>query len=424
MPVTFSPSDIPLEQVGLGAELQTPQELFQKACPDQYNISEEILQSSFAKGNKSDIIGQHNGFVLTLSEAYNRHHGLIIRPDDVWMAILVQFNYFVNANSKVLRKQFVAHDNGQKTLVVTAIGNRKSKGMDFGRMAQQMTKEMDRHIIDPSLREWILPGFTTTTDKDRIVCSVVMMATMKKYFRYVFSLKCGLPWVRLEGEKADWEEILMRLEKLKEFGTLTTAWYFLLRPVISRFVKAFDEPTTVAVDCATESAVENLDFWNKVCHRSGRGSGPRYLSGWVTAFCVFDEDGKWIGRPIDKKNGSSDSLSAEDLFGKHATNKDNDNDDEYLVLDGAPYHHVDTARIPNGYAEVEVLIDDNGTEIPAKMVAGHIGMQVYSDSISESIDKEKKPRTKSKRNTVMPASGWWIFTTLPDGQVRKKHKKK
>lgn len=34
-----------------------------------------------------DIIPQRNGFVHTVVEAYNQHRALIVRPDDVWLAI-------------------------------------------------------------------------------------------------------------------------------------------------------------------------------------------------------------------------------------------------------------------------------------------------------------------------------------------------
>ena len=97
----------------------------------------------------------------------------------------------------------------------------------------------------------------------------------------------------------------MRLEKLKEYGDETTAWYQLLLPVISRFVRAFDDP----------HADENFQFWQKVCpltsviishylychkvvHYEGGGSGPTWIAGWINAFCVFDEKGKWMGHPI------------------------------------------------------------------------------------------------------------------------------
>ncbi|KAF8977856.1 hypothetical protein BGZ46_007073 [Entomortierella lignicola] len=397
MPVQFSPAKITADSLDSSLEPITQQELFKSACYDQYNISNEIFQSSFS--GQLDILPKSNGFVETLTTAYNHHRGLIIRPDDVWVAILVQFNFFVNANAELLRKQFVSHQ-GQKSLKVTAAGNRYN--VDFGKMAQDMTREIDNNVVDPSLRAWILPKFTTTTDNDTIVSSVVMMATMKKYFKYSFSLMCGLPRVTLEGEKSDWEEILGRLEKLKEYGIKTTAWYHLLKPVISRFVKAFDDP----------NGAENLDFWGRICHRTGGGSGPTFLGGWITAFCAFDSDGNWMGQQfIDESAAPAElsSLSASDFFAKYTRKT---GDQELLVIDGTPYHVVDTNDIPNGYAEVNVTLDDNGLEIESKMAAGHVGMQVCSSG-------DKQLSSTGDRDTIKPASGWWMFSTLPEGQIKK-----
>jgi hypothetical protein len=115
------------------------------------------------------------------------------------------------------------------------------------------------------------------------------MSTLKAYFEYVFeSIDCGIPRVTLEGTKKDWEGILGRLEKLKEYGVETTAWYHLLVPVITRFVRAFDAPKSAA----------NVEFWQQVAHFVPGGSGPSHYSGWISAFCVFDPEGKWIGLPL------------------------------------------------------------------------------------------------------------------------------
>jgi hypothetical protein len=48
--------------------------------------------------------------VHTVILAYNKHHALIIRPDDVWLAILTQISLFVSANAELLRASFVAHE--------------------------------------------------------------------------------------------------------------------------------------------------------------------------------------------------------------------------------------------------------------------------------------------------------------------------
>lgn len=82
---------------------------------------------------------------------------------------------------------------------------------------------------------------------------------------------CGLPSVTLLGERSDWEDILMRLEKLPSFGDEAGQWHDLLKPVITRFVKTFDEPESESTK----------DFWQKIVHHHSGGSGPSYYSGSV-----------------------------------------------------------------------------------------------------------------------------------------------
>ena len=83
---------------------------------------------------------------------------MVIRPDDIWLAVLVQFNFFVNGNAELLRKNFVSHD-GKEKLPLQTVGNRYS--IDFGWMSRQMTPLMESKIVDPHLREWIMPTFST-----------------------------------------------------------------------------------------------------------------------------------------------------------------------------------------------------------------------------------------------------------------------
>lgn len=92
------------------------------------------------------------------------------------------------------------------------------------------------------MREWALPAFTKTTDKDLVVASVLLMGVVQKHFEYKFTIICGLPSVSLLGEKADWGIILKRLDKLETFGAEPAQFRSLL--IISRFVKTFDDPTS------------------------------------------------------------------------------------------------------------------------------------------------------------------------------------
>jgi len=183
-------------------------------------------------------------------------------------------------------------------------------------------------------------------------------------------LRCGLPSVALQGTKQDWENILSRIDKLDSFGEEPTKWASLLRPILRRFVDAFD-------------GQRDIDFWQRICHRHSGGSGPSRYSGWITAFCVWSPEGKWQGRKPENFPFS-------------------DREKEQLTLDGTPYPLIETSDVPAGFAEVDVLLDDNGAMFDCLMVAGHVGYQVVG----------------TKGDGIQPMPAWFMFTKSP--QVRSR----
>src|SRR5436190_1799082 len=127
MPVTIQPDAVPLTSVPsfYSKKFRTPSDLLlATATSDIRPRCGEVFQSSFSTNasslspndrfastdlSTSDIIipSFNNGFVGTALRAYNGHHRLILRPDDIWIAILTQFNLFVNARAENLRHLFV-----------------------------------------------------------------------------------------------------------------------------------------------------------------------------------------------------------------------------------------------------------------------------------------------------------------------------
>ncbi|KAF8188787.1 hypothetical protein K438DRAFT_1676974 [Mycena galopus ATCC 62051] len=389
----------PAERLSLSLKAQTKSKLsrlsalFARKKRDVCETTTPAIQASPISPPPDDgseiliknVFPRPNGFVDTIISAYNQHHAVILRPDDVWIAILTQFNFYVNANAELLRANFVAHE-GKKSLVL-----RTPAFDDFGRLAREMVGLIEENVVDPSLRAWALPDFSTTTLNDTTVGSIVLMATLKYFFEYVYcDVCCGIPRVTLEGERADWEKILQRLEKLKEFGLETIAWYHLLAPVISRFVKAFDNP----------QGKSNVDFWQSVAHFERGGSGPSYYSGWITAFCAFNDKGEWLG-PRFKANVDSpiapESLTAEKFwktYGGYA---------QGLMLDGTRFHKVDCANIPPSYVEVDVrLVSFTGEQQECSMTAGVVGTRVCSSN-----DSDLSP--SGRDDTIRPVIGWWLF---------------
>jgi len=102
---------------------------------------------------------------------------------------------------------------------------------------------------------------------------------------------CGIPSITLLGEREDYSSILQRIERLGEFGKEPSFFARLLRPVLKEFCDAFD--------ASANGKVPNQDFWGCICHYETGGSGPSYLGGWIGAFAVWDDMGKWQGGSLE-----------------------------------------------------------------------------------------------------------------------------
>ncbi|OAL53051.1 hypothetical protein IQ07DRAFT_585032 [Pyrenochaeta sp. DS3sAY3a] len=328
-----------------------------------------LLQSSFDDDDMPpSISADRNGFVHAVTEAYNHHHHLVIRPEDIWLAITTQFSAYVNAHAEDLRHAFVSHEGQKELKVVYETGSRYT--VDWGNFAQQIVGLIEQNILDPDLREWILPSFTTTTWHDRITAQVVMMGTLQSYFKYVSMICCGIPSVTLEGEKEDYELILQRLGKLCEYGSETTDFSNILKPIVQGFVDTFDGPESDSVKA----------FWKQICDYRG-GSGISRYSGWITAFCFWDTKGK---RQI-KRVGD----------------------------------YIDSENIPNGFTTVPVTIDDNGLVVLAEMLAGSVGIVGTSSGKPSVIRGQYRSLEEKKANegkegpigndTMQPQLGWFMY---------------
>lgn len=305
----------------------------------------EFKEDVVAKSDKPNEsrIEFSNGFVYAASTAYNEHHHLVIRPDDVWLAIVVQFSAYMLKNGEALRTKFVGHE-GQVELKVDDIGTLRTA--NYANLCNKMQSKIAESIKDPSVRDWVLPAFTTTTDKDKVVGAIALMASMQSFFTYKFCLKCGIPSVTLLGTVADWELLEKKARRLLEFDTdakYMQKWYAMLQPILENLTKsARNDPS--------------IEWWSRICNTLGGGSGPRYLSGWITAFCVFDDKGEWRG---DDK-----------LYGGRLDAKKKEY--EWPV--------INTNDIQSGVCTVPVTVEEaDRTEYKCELRAGHASCTVVKE---------------------------------------------
>jgi hypothetical protein len=368
---------------------RTPEQLLEASIrQDDYKKFHAMIQSSFSDISSKAIYPADNGFVRAAITAYNQHHHLILRPEDIWFSILTQFSLYVNANSEILRSTFVSHE-GKKELVLVTVGTIHT--FDWSVFATQMTKLLSQNINDPDLRAWILPSFSTTTPTDTVTASIIMMGTLQKYFEYCCMMMCGIPTVTLLGTKEDWQNILSRLPKLATFGSEPALFGKLLTPVLEHFIASFDNPTSE----------ETVSFWSRICHENHGGSGDPQLSGWLTAFMFWTEKGKSLCERWTKNNYYSRASGCD--------------------LNGVQYHRVGMSEIPSGSCSVPVIVDDNGTMYDTLMVAGSVGVEVSASGgevappPAHPWDRQGEKMRGDGMDTMQPVSGWWMFDTGKKG---------
>lgn len=210
-------------------------------------------------------------------------------------------------------------------------------------------------------------------------------------FRHTAWRKTGL------GQDPTASDYLPRLgEEAGQFATLLIA-------VLDYFIRSFDEPTSPEV----------LSFWSRIADQSG-GSGPYYLSGWITAFCFWSAEGDCLYSP---------PRGQVEIDGFDPRNPGCD-------LDGTLFHKVNTKDIPDAFVSVPVKIDDNGDIHYTRMVAGSVGIQVSSSG--ETVEarpvfqrpgngaEEQKPEDKPGLDTLQPVSGWWMYELVEGSDSKQK----
>ncbi|CAH0020500.1 unnamed protein product, partial [Clonostachys rhizophaga] len=315
----------------------------EKVGANDDNVTSEdrpVLRSSFEdlEAASPSIIPYRNGLVHGIIRAFEQDLHLVLRPDDVWLAILVQFNFYVNAHAEELQHLFVTH-KGKQVLELDMRPIPLSE-IDFQQASEKFTELMKPFLVDESLSKWLLPAFTTTTANDQTVAALTLMSTMKKYFDYsLLSGGCGFPSVTLEGEKKDWELLAAKIQVLADYGDEPADWSVRLVKVVEKMIEGFDKPDD-----------DNIkDFWMRACHAAREdGSGwIETLSGWLTAFCYWGEDGKPVG------DWSDEALKK--LMPKV--------DRPRLTLDDIPFPVISRYKVPKAVTEVPIVVKNYDTQM-------------------------------------------------------------
>ncbi|KAK2616329.1 hypothetical protein QQS21_000763 [Conoideocrella luteorostrata] len=370
---------LPLDNI---ATVPSANELFRQSCPEEVAnknpYTAKLLLSSYSELNMPDdkvlsnTYPSSDSFVRGSIVAWANHQSLVLRPDVIWFEILAQLNFYMTKNAESVRHMFVDFQ-GKKEIMV--------QDTTWENVINAFGKEIQKRVKTDWLLGWVTPGFSTSTQNDNMTATVLMMGLVKHYFEFSGSIICGIPSVTLLGTKDDWEKLYRKLDHLRDWGAQPTQFANNLRPILSRFVQTWDQPNSPA----TKS------FWEQIVRANQQfscGSGPAEydISGWITGFMHWREDG-----------------TLRTLPGTMAGEED-------TRLDGVAYTRVSVDNIPVGYAKAPLKMLDYpkpGVDTNAYVLAGNIGI--------------KRSQNGTKEVFAEPLNSWFLygpvelnFTTGPE----------
>ena len=252
-------------------------------APKNQKLSLENFQTNYP------LVGELNGtnhrinnaFVATVFKAYCDHYPLEISVEDFWVAITQGVNIHLNENAEKYRELMVSHE-GKKTLTLPVDslripdsarpkgGNKSVPAINWSAAVHQMGV-LIRDDMKTDLATLLTTPFSGTTPVEQAVFDCTLMDSVKSYYDFRFSLRCGIPQIILRGSTNDFQQVINRINQLRTIFTDFDWWLAALLPHFEQLK-------------ASAEGKPNIDWWQKICHKKGGGSGITALVGWLADF--------------------------------------------------------------------------------------------------------------------------------------------
>jgi hypothetical protein len=216
--------------------------------------------------------------------AFRNHYNFRLAPEDIGAQILLDFGEYVRHNlercapifngkigEKTEVKFWLYRGESLKTLEVLATG------------MQEWEVGILKHT-DAKVRGLLHPQFSSRNQVVDMVYSGLLMGAAKEFFEYSFSSMCGIPKIKVEGTKKDWEQIramVNGLGSLSELKEIADYYSWANETVLGGIIGLYD-------------GKEDFAFWKSLVKHDEFSGDEGLSAGWLPSLNLYAAEGKLL----------------------------------------------------------------------------------------------------------------------------------
>ena len=221
------------------------------AIKDFVKIDEKYIQYVKCERDEELLKCYMHPFVEAVDFAYSHHVPLTITPDIIFYLITSATAVHINQNAEKLRKVFVNHEGKKKLEVRRDDFVLNSKSNPWHEVVDEFSIQIEKNTNN-NVNDLLVANFSTTSKDARVVSQMVLMDSMQKYFDYSFSTLCGIPEIRLTGNKEDWVNVKKKANEILKLIPELKCWIDgSLNEILDHFIGVYDDK------------IDN-SFWNEI----------------------------------------------------------------------------------------------------------------------------------------------------------------
>lgn len=224
--------------------------------------------------------GIEHGFLAAVRIAHSHHIPLCLSPDHFWTLIIQGLGEHIKLHYNELKSKFVNFHIHKKLTVERVKSNdffrepAKKDDASKPKLFQEFS-DFVRERIGEKNYDALIPEFSTTTSRSRIVHELSIMNAMKKYLTLNVQTVCGISKVRLLGTLEDWKKLKSATESLIQYEL--EWWITNLLEILDKIIKEYQGEET------------DKNFWKYIYkfYPGKNSNDSNMINGWILNFFPY-----------------------------------------------------------------------------------------------------------------------------------------